>query len=224
MEEIEMLELRMNNIISELDGCTNVTKFRILISEYENHYDTAQITIREAVSEPDIIDEWKTKLRKHRSNIKDLKQELRNLQKAELINNSSSSRNNSSDLSSVEGYIEHGTKIMEKSKDSLYRTIKVIGETQEIGVEVNQKLEMQTEKIGAMNDNIDSIDSTLNRSTKILKRMARKMASDRYIWVVILIVLGAIAFIILWPKFKHTSSTDSLTPMSSNSTHIFNKF
>ena len=48
-----------------------------------------------------------------------------------------------------------------------------------------------------MSDKLDEIESTLQRSTKIIRRLARKMATDKYIWVFSLLVLGAIIALIV---------------------------
>ena len=119
------------------------------------------------------------------------------------------------DISTAEGMMKHGMNVMEKSHKSLVRTIRTIDETRQIGIDVNQRLEQQTNQIENMYDNLESIDSTFGRSMKVIKRMGRKMATDKYIWVVITLVLGTIFFIIiaqkqnLFNKSNHNFNTNS---------------
>jgi len=49
---------------------------------------------------------------------------------------------------------------------------------------------------------MDEIESTLKRSTKIINRMARKVATDKYIWVLAFLVLAAIITVIVLSVVK----------------------
>src|SRR5437667_326154 len=84
----------------------------------------------------------------------------------------------------------------DKSKESLERTLRVVQDTKQVGIDTNAKLEANTAQIEGMYDKLESIESTLTRSTKVIKRMARKMATDKYVWVVVFLVFMAIIAII----------------------------
>ncbi len=48
-----------------------------------------------------------------------------------------------------------------------------------------------------MLDDLSSIDNTLERANKTLKRIARKMGTDKCLWVIIALVVGALIWIAL---------------------------
>ena len=124
---------------------------------------------------------------------------------------------NTGDLETADGLMKHGLEVQDKSKDSLQRTLRVVHETKVIGQDTVVKLEQNTEQIQGMYDKLESIETTLQRSTKIIKIMARKVATDKYIWVIAFIVFGVIIFIIVW-KAMHNSSSSSSPSLSSSST------
>lgn len=101
-----------------------------------------------------------------------------------------------------ESMMSYGLRIQDQSRNSLQNTIRVISDTQDIGITLVAHLECNTEQIANMRDKLDSIDSTLIRSTNILKRITKKIVTDRYVCCVITLVIVAIIFIIIWQTFK----------------------
>jgi hypothetical protein len=107
------------------------------------------------------------------------------------------------DIKSNDDLMKHGLDVQKDSKDSLTRTIKVINDTKVIGEELLKKLKQNTEQIEQMHDKLESIETTLSRSTKVIKRIARKVASDKYIWVIGILIFIAIITIIVLHYVKH---------------------
>jgi type IV secretory pathway TrbL component len=101
----------------------------------------------------------------------------------------------------------------------LGRTLRTIHETKDIGIDLNAKLDANTHQIEAMYDNLTSIDTTLARSTKVIKRMARKMATDKVIWVFTFLIIAAVVAIIVWRQYKKSQdSSSSDTPPADSTT------
>ena len=61
------------------------------------------------------------------------------------------------------------------SLDALSRTAQMINDSRDIGVKTIAKLGEQTEQMERMNNDLSDIQSTLQRSQVIIKRMARKV-------------------------------------------------
>ena len=224
MEEYALLDLKMRSLQTKIDNHLqhhHPDMAQVSLAEYEKTYDEAQICIREWVIDDDDIAISKKQLLSHRKMIKQFRTDIKGLQRQLLITNNQST-DSQTEMSTIDGMINHGNKVLSQSKASLVRTVQTIQDAREIGIDINNKLEQQTQQTERMYDHIDSIDSTLGRSTKILKRMARKMLTDKYLWCVITLVLGAIIFIIIAPKlgfkFNSSNSTTQNTNTQSNNT------
>ena len=57
-----------------------------------------------------------------------------------------------------------------------------------------------------MYDELETIEGTMKRSKVIIKRMARKVTTDKYIWFVIFLCVAAIIFIIVWKSIHPESN------------------
>jgi hypothetical protein len=176
------------------------------LKEFQIAHDGANIEFRHLGSHPQ-KNEFKASLRDHKNTLKELKNEYEwkkaNLAKDELLGDHQPA--NEGELETAEGLMKHGLDVQDKSKDSLQRTLRVVNDTKDIGIDVVQKLEANTNQIEQVYDHLESIESTLQRSTKIIKRMARKVATDKYVWVVCFLVFATVIFIIVWQQYKKRS-------------------
>lgn len=93
--------------------------------------------------------------------------------------------------------MDYGINIMDKSKESLTRSLATIQETVFIGGGSIIAIENMTNQIDSMHDQMESIDSTFKRSTKVLSRIGRRIITDKYIWLLTIMVVIAIICIIL---------------------------
>jgi len=151
------------------------------------------------------LDEFKHQLRDHKVNLKALRDEYdrkkSSVTKSELLADRKV-RDEKDDPESAEGLMQYGLSTQEKSKAVLKNTLKTIHDTIEVGVDTMAKLEANKAQIEGMYDKLESIESTLTRSTRMLKRLARKIATDKYVWVMVALVFTAIVFIIVWKNVK----------------------
>jgi len=87
---------------------------------------------------------------------------------------------------------------MDARTASLERTISIINDTKEIGTAVAADLQKQTEQINNMYDDLYKIDDQVARSKKILARMARRVLSNKILWVLIsLIIISLVVIVVL---------------------------
>lgn len=144
-------------------------------------------------------------LRDHKHTLKELKNEYEwrkaNSDKNQLLEGAKPAAS-AADMATADGLMKHGLEVQAAGTSSLQRTLKVVGETKDIGIDTVAKLDANTHQIEAMYDNLTSIDTTLARSTKVIKRMARKMATDKVIWVFAFLVIAAIVAIIVWKQVQ----------------------
>lgn len=100
--------------------------------------------------------------------------------------------------STNEQLMNHGTEVQQETKASLERSKQVLANTHQLAVETARKVEENTETIIRINENLDVIDDTTNRSDKIIARIARKVLTDKYVCCLIWLIIIAIAFILLF--------------------------
>jgi len=105
--------------------------------------------------------------------------------------------------------MDHGKKVLVESKDSLQRTMGVVAKTTDIALATAAKLDAQQKQLEKIFEDLKSLDSTLARSNRIIKRIGRKMATDKYLWVIAFLVIFFILFIIIWKSAGHSSNTNT---------------
>jgi chromosome segregation ATPase len=107
------------------------------------------------------------------------------------------------DMHSAEAGMAHASAVQADTKSSLDRALGVVADARELGAATAQKLENQNKQVANMIDELASIDSTLERANKTMRRIARKIGTDKCLWVVIFLVVAAIIGIIV---YKNTSA------------------
>eukprot|EP00286_Rhodomonas_abbreviata_P007298 CAMPEP_0181341970 /NCGR_PEP_ID=MMETSP1101-20121128/30739_1 /TAXON_ID=46948 /ORGANISM="Rhodomonas abbreviata, Strain Caron Lab Isolate" /LENGTH=286 /DNA_ID=CAMNT_0023453373 /DNA_START=243 /DNA_END=1101 /DNA_ORIENTATION=+ len=93
--------------------------------------------------------------------------------------------------------IEHGKRVQEQTMGALERTEKLVEEMQGIGKETNEKLSQQTDQIKATNQDVNAVNEGINAAGKKVKDIARRLATDKMIMCMILMLILAIIGIIV---------------------------
>lgn len=92
-------------------------------------------------------------LRDHKHTLKELKNEYdwrkTNSDKNSLMDGAKASATGS-DFNTAEGLMKHGLEVQDKSKESLGRTLRVVHEAKDIGIDTVAKLDSNTQQIEAM--------------------------------------------------------------------------
>jgi len=218
MEEIRIREGQLDELLEEvkllLDGLEKSTRRAQDIDDleerfhtYENTLDALQMEIK-ALS-PNDKKNWKKKFRQYKKQLKEMKNDFEwkksNKIRSDLLKDHEEAN---PELNTADGLMEHGKTILKEGKESLERTAATLGRTAEIAKKTAEKLAEQQRQLEKIFDDIKSIDSTLTRSTRIIKRIGRKIATDKYLWVIIFIVIFFIIFIIIWKATGHSGSVN----------------
>jgi len=148
-------------------------------------------------------------LRDHKHTLKELKSEYEwrkaSSDKNQLMDGAKAPAS-AADMTTADGLMKHGLDVQAAGTASLERTLRVVHEAKDVGIDTVAKLDANTHQIEAMYDNLTAIDTTLARSTKVIKRMARKMATDKVIWVFTFLLFAAVVAIIVWKQIKDKES------------------
>lgn len=92
-------------------------------------------------------------------------------------------------------------QLLNEDDNRLNTILTITNEAKEIAVSVAEKINSQTTQLENTNDTLHSVDGEVKTSYKILNRMVRRIASNKYMWVLLLLILiGIIVIIILKTK------------------------
>ncbi|XP_004488191.1 novel plant SNARE 13-like [Cicer arietinum] len=94
--------------------------------------------------------------------------------------------------------INAGTKTMDETDQAIERSKQVVHQTIEVGTQTATTLKGQTEQMGRIVNELDSIQFSIKKATQLVKEIGRQVATDKCIMLFLfLIVCGVIAIIIV---------------------------
>ncbi|XP_057755864.1 novel plant SNARE 12-like [Arachis stenosperma] len=103
--------------------------------------------------------------------------------------------------------INAGMKQMDETDHAIERSKQVVHQTIEVSTQTATTLKGQTEQMGRIVNELDSIQFSIKKALKLVKEIGRQVATDKCIMLLlVLIVCGVIAVIVL----KVLSSFDLL--------------
>lgn len=107
--------------------------------------------------------------------------------------------------------IETGKKQMDETDQTIERSKKVVEDTINIGAATTSTLKGQTEQLVRVNNEMDTLQFSLKKASKLVKEIGRQIATDRCImFFLVIIVVGVIAVIIV--KLVHPSNKNAQVP------------
>lgn len=116
----------------------------------------------------------------------------------------------------VDGLMKETNSIQLKTTNVLDRTRKRAAEARDIGKEVADTLNGQTEQINRIDEGVTNLDSEVARANQILGAIARRMATDKlvmcFLFVLIAVIIGVIVIVTIDPKGPTSSAKTPLPP------------
>ncbi|KAG6594039.1 putative plant SNARE 13, partial [Cucurbita argyrosperma subsp. sororia] len=94
--------------------------------------------------------------------------------------------------------IDAGKKTMDETDQAIERTQKVVEQTIEVGTQTAVTLKGQTEQMGRIVNELDTINFSIKKASQLVKEIGRQVATDKCIMLFLfLIVCGVIAIIVV---------------------------
>ncbi|OVA13530.1 Target SNARE coiled-coil domain [Macleaya cordata] len=129
--------------------------------------------------------------------------------------------------------IDAGKKKMDETDQAIERSKMVVEQTIEVGAQTGTTLKGQTEQMGRIVNELDTIQFSIKKASQLVKEIGRRVATDKCIMLFLfLIVCGVIAVIIVKivnPNNKDIRDIPGLAPpaparrlLSVSSTELFN--
>ncbi|RAL38617.1 unnamed protein product [Cuscuta campestris] len=94
--------------------------------------------------------------------------------------------------------INHGKNRMDETDQAIERSKQVVHQTIEIGTQTATTLKGQTEQMGRIVNELDTIHFSIKKASQLVKEIGRQVATDKCImFFLLLIVCGVIAIIVV---------------------------
>ncbi|XVF66034.1 hypothetical protein PTKIN_Ptkin10aG0001800 [Pterospermum kingtungense] len=112
--------------------------------------------------------------------------------------------------------VDHGMKTMDETDQAIERSKQVVGQTIEVGTQTAVTLKGQTEQMGRIVNELDTIQFSIKKASQLVKEIGRQVATDKCIMLFLfLIVCGVIAIIVVKivnPNNKNIRDIPGLAP------------
>merc|ERR1719203_935659 len=92
------------------------------------------------------------------------------------------------------------------------RTIIDLTQTQEAAVDTATKLHDQTEQIANVDRNLAEIEDEIDRASRVLRRMGRRVLTDKYLWCMIFMIFSAVIAIVVVGAVRGTVTRTDQRP------------
>ncbi|KAJ4886805.1 Target SNARE coiled-coil homology domain protein [Raphanus sativus] len=103
--------------------------------------------------------------------------------------------------------VDAGMKRMDETDQAIERSKQVVEQTIEVGTQTAANLKGQTDQMGRVVNQLDTIQFSLKKASKLVKEIGRQVATDKCIMMFLfLIVCGVVAIIVV--KIVHPNNKD----------------
>jgi len=213
-KQLEELDERIKQLFDGIEKSKraelDIEEIKDKIVEYTNAVDTLKMEFRNLPARDKGI--YKTKAKNYSTALRTYKNDLDWLIAKHTRDDLTDGRSDLAGPSGDDDKMKQGLEIQAQSEDSLGRSLAVVNETIKVGRDVTVKLAEQTEQLERMYDDLKDTQGTMARSAAILKRMARKTMTDKYVWCVVVMVVLAILGLILWKQIDPDATANLEVP------------
>lgn len=91
--------------------------------------------------------------------------------------------------------------IADSNANSLQRTNRMIQDATVISIDTSEKLESQTERMESMKNTLKETDDVLDKSRHLLRRMRRRLVTNKMITAIIILLEVGILALIIYIKY-----------------------
>ncbi|KAM9977095.1 hypothetical protein ACTFIR_010951 [Dictyostelium discoideum] len=103
--------------------------------------------------------------------------------------------------------MQKAKKIQQQDIDATHRILSEVGQINEVGTSTLEEMAVQEEQMKRIQKDMEEIDGNLKLATRQMRAFARKMATDKLIMGLVLLIVAAIIFVIVYSIVKPKSKT-----------------
>lgn len=99
---------------------------------------------------------------------------------------------------STNDMIELGRRNIQETDESLLRSERVVNDTIAIGAQTAETLQTQGNQLNKISNDLDEIHFSMKKARQVIRDLARRLATDRCImFVLLLVVIGIVVIVVL---------------------------
>mmetsp|Transcript_39859 Transcript_39859/g.63784 ORF Transcript_39859/g.63784 Transcript_39859/m.63784 type:complete len:245 (-) Transcript_39859:198-932(-) len=210
---LKEIEEELQKIENGLASSSSSGQVKKKIEHTKSRIKTMEIELQ-TVENRETARKFKPVIRDHRSKLKEFEDALKWSQAgaADDTDNNRSGYNEDEILRNEDTAIGYGRRLQDETEAAADRAIRDLAETQEVAVDTAEKVNNQTEQIARIDQNLAEIDDEIDRATRVLKRMGRRVMTDKYIWILIFLIFAAIITIIVVSVVKGKVTKEDVEP------------
>lgn len=142
----------------------------------------------------DIIAEFKAKHQKFNDDFKKATTETQKSNAIDILTKATGQE-------TVQEVMNKGDLILDESGKAIERMEKKVNDAKDISKNIKSDLQKQIDQLANTRQNLKEIDYSLIRASKVLGKMAKMIATDKFIMAMIIIILILIIIIVVWSSF-----------------------
>ncbi|KAN0048106.1 hypothetical protein ACTA71_002501 [Dictyostelium dimigraforme] len=154
---------------------------------------------------------YQDKANQYEEQIKTLENDLNWAEKNSENGGGGSNNNNNSNGQSIDSEyqetMQKAKKIQQQDIDTTQRILAEVGQINEVGTSTLEEMAVQEEQMKRIQKDMEEIDGNLKLATRQMRAFARKMATDKIIMGLVLLIVAAIIFVIVYSIVKPKSKT-----------------
>ncbi|KAE9587638.1 hypothetical protein Lal_00021863 [Lupinus albus] len=108
---------------------------------------------------------------------------------------------------STQELISAGTKTMDETDQAIERSKQVVHQTIEVGTQTATTLKGQTDQMGRIVNELDSIQFSIKKASQLVKEIGRQVATDKCIMLLLLLIVCSVIAVIV-VKIVHPNNKD----------------
>ena len=137
---------------------------------------------------------FKPVVREHQKKIKEFETQLQWSQAGKESKNEYNSENIARSENAAIGY---GRELQNETDAAAGRAIETLAETHETATKTAEQVYDQGKQIERIADTLDEVDAEIDRATRVLKRISRRVMTDKYVWCLISMIVIAVIVVII---------------------------
>lgn len=194
-QELKEIEDALGRLENGLGTERDTSSVKRKLAHAKSQIKRMEIELRQ-VTNRDTARNFKPVIRDHTKKLKDLEQQLEWSQ-AGRNNQGDAGKYAGTDIASNENdAIEYGRDLQNRTQEHADGALQTLASTIDIATGTAAQVNDQTRQIEQIGKTLDEVDAELDRAGRILKRMGRRVMTDKYVWCLITLVFIAIVIII----------------------------
>eukprot|EP00475_Leptophrys_vorax_P046128 TRINITY_DN978_c0_g1_i1.p1 TRINITY_DN978_c0_g1~~TRINITY_DN978_c0_g1_i1.p1 ORF type:complete len:226 (+),score=84.80 TRINITY_DN978_c0_g1_i1:62-739(+) len=172
------------------------------LAKLDRQYRVVELEVRTLPAEEKLA--WNQELKNLKFKFANVKTELNWAKTADEAVEEMKEMNEHTPEATEADVIKSGEETIIHINESTKVTLEMIAQAEDLAVKTALKLKEQGEQLGTIDADLYEIEDTLARATAITRRMARRVLTDKYVWVLLVLIVLALMGVVALKVTGHS--------------------